>query len=362
MLQTDIGTVPVLPVRRRDPAGVTGDAVASAVDFSRIAAENLVSFVIVGSRQAEADLAELRSVSAFAAANFLYYELIVIASGIDADWLAHLRQAGAGEANTRIITVAAPMNFEESVAVALHQTIGDYIVIAASGEVGTDDLARLVATVGQGRHDLVKATYRIAAVPLFERSAAWLAKGVIRMATGYKVQKFQARAVALSRNGATRIQASGTMQKFFRILDVSGSVSQALIAVDRSRPRTLFVELSEKLRLTTELVSRSSARLIRALAVICMVLSVTSLAATGFSFLVWMFKSHVAPGWTSLAMISSFLFAANFGVLSSICLGILLLIRRGEPDISEVPVTELSGGDLFLRDARLNVKTGDTEG
>lgn len=92
-----------------------------------------------------------------------------------------------------------------------------------------------------------------------------------------------------------------------------------------------------------------------------MILSVTSLGATVFSLLVWLVKSDVAPGWTSLTMISSFLFAANFGVLSAICLGILLLIRRSEPDDRDSSVTEISGGDLFLRDERLNVETGESD-
>jgi len=272
-----------------------------------------------------------------------------------------MRQVSAREPNVRIVTVDTRLNFEELVAIVLRQAIGDHIVAVLPGEIGRADLLRMVTLMAQGQYDVVRAVFPVAEIPLVERVFAWLIQALIRLATGYRIQGFQARAFALSRNAVSRLQTSSTTLKFFRILDLTGAVSQTAITIDRPRRRNLFADIVDRFRLATELVSRSSARLIRTLAVTCMILSVTSLGATVFSLLVWLVKSDVAPGWTSLTMISSFLFAANFGVLSAICLGILLLIRRSEPDDRDSSVTEISGGDLFLRDERLNVETGESD-
>ncbi len=61
-----------------------------------------------------------------------------------------------------------------------------------------------------------------------------------------------------------------------------------------------------------------------------------------------------------LVMLFSTLFAANFGVLGAICLGILQLIRQGGHGEADIFASEVSGGDLVFKDGRLNVET-DTD-
>ena len=58
-------------------------------------------------------------------------------------------------------------------------------------------------------------------------------------------------------------------------------------------------------------------------------------------------------------MLFSSLFAANFGVLGALCLGILQLIRQAAPDEADVFSQEISGGDLIFRDDQLNVETDE---
>ena len=68
-----------------------------------------------------------------------------------------------------------------------------------------------------------------------------------------------------------------------------------------------------------------------------------------------------APGWTSLSIVLSLLFSANFGVMAAICLGLLQIIRQSTPDPVELFTTELSGGDLFQRGDRLNVEGAEED-
>ena len=67
----------------------------------------------------------------------------------------------------------------------------------------------------------------------------------------------------------------------------------------------------------------------------------------------------VAPGWTSLAVLIMGVFAANFGVLGAICIGLFQLLRQGRADPSDPYTTEISGGDFRRSERQINVETAD---
>ncbi len=103
-------------------------------------------------------------------------------------------------------------------------------------------------------------------------------------------------------------------------------------------------------------ISSSAGRLVQWLALVCAALSVGSMIFAGGAFITWLVLDDIATGWTSLSIVLSLLFSANFGVMAAICLGLLQIIRQSTPDPVELFATELSGGDLFLRSNRLNVE------
>lgn len=346
------------PAKASDAAPSIG---ARMSDRSRLSRENLLSFIIVSARDTALDIAEIEAISRFAEDRFDYYELLVVASAPPKDWQDRMRDLATGIPNARIITIDTAMCYEELAMVALRHAIGDYIVSLHPGEIGVSEVERIIEQLSSGEHDLVKAVHAPGAVPASERLAATLVGWAIRIATGQKIQSFQARAFALSRTAVSRLVNMGGALKFFRILDLSGHFPQAEVVVAGPRRRRFLDALSEKIHLAADLVSLSASRLIRTLAFICFALSVASMMVTLGSFLIWVFKSDVAPGWTSLTMVSSLLFAANFGVLAAVCLGLYQLIHQNEPDALDLMTTELSGGDFFHRESRLNVETGEGE-
>lgn len=345
---------PLPPARQADspeqelPAALSGDA-------QRLGRENLMSLLVIATGNAARDLDDIAALSAFAEAAFEYYELVVAAAAPAADWIAAMREAGSTLPNLRIITIDTAMSFEDAAPELLHHTIGDFVVCLQPGEISIAEFTAMVNRLADGSADLVRAVFPESAVPRGERWAAALIAAIVGLTTGQRLLGFQARAFALSRSAISRLLTLGGALRFFRLIDVSAYAAQSEVVIATPRRRNLFGALSEKMRLTADLISMSAGRLIRTFAFLCLGLSLLSVGVCAGSFVVWLVKADVAPGWTSLTMIFSTLFAANFGVLAAICLGLNQLVARDGRGRVDLVTSEISGGDFYSRDDRLNV-------
>ena len=336
------------------------EQIAPELHNSPLSRENLISFTIVSSQNINLDLSMLQEVSDYAKSRLDYYEIIVIAAAPVPGWLVALQEAGRTIPNIRILALDAQHAYEDICAIALNYAIGDYIFSIYPGEISIADLDRITRLIATGQYDAVKATYTIKKLHLSRRAAETIVGWFIRVATGKRMEQFPARAFALNRTALSRLAADGGLQKFFRILDMSTLFSQTRITVDQPPRRGLLTAFQEKIRLTAELVSLSATRLILTLALICFTLSILSIFGMVVAIVVKLSLQSVAPGWTSLWVLFSGLFAANFGVLAAICLGLLQLLRQGRDTGADQFAAEISGGDFFHRDEGLNVESGET--
>jgi len=330
-------------------------------DLTPAQQEILVSFIVVGTGNPEQDADQARSLAGFACANVDYFEILVLSSAPASNWRETMLRLGTELPNTRVISIDTPMEYEELASVATGHAIGDYIVSVQAGEIEISDIDLILKRLSSGQSDIVKAVHVLENTSLFERFFAQTTEWIIRVITGRRIQGFQARAFGLSRTAVSRITSLDRAGRLFRILDLSGYLKQESVTVAAPPKRRFFGRLSEKARLASELLSLSATRLIRGFAFACFSLSMLSLAVTFMSVLIWMVKTDIAQGWTSQVVIFSVLFAANFGVLAAMCLGIYQLLRSNEPNTLDVVTTELSGGDFFQQDSRLNVETSDRQ-
>lgn len=323
--------------------------------------ENLLSLVVVASNRPELDQSEIRTLADWAAARFTYYEILIIGAAPPRGWRQAMQELGAQIPNLRVITLQNALSYEECQIAALDHAIGDYLISLYPREIDMNDLERVVIALADGRNDIIKTIHRARGHSWLERVFANFAGLIVRASTGHRIEAFQARAMAVSRTAITRMQSLGGSLRFFRILDVSDQIATGRVEIDRAPRRRAWTALFAKMRLVADLISISAARLIRTLAFTCFLLALASFAATGLAFLTWFFMSDIAPGWTSLAMLFSFLFGANFSVLAAICVGLLQLIRNVEPDATALFASELSGGDFFNPDEALNVQSDKVE-
>ena len=166
----------------------------------------------------------------------------------------------------------------------------------------------------------------------------------------------------MSRSAISRLLNVGDASRFFHFLDWSGLIEEAHLHLETPPPRRVLSRFGAKARMVAELVSCSAERLVRSLALLCFILSLVSMTVVISAFVVWLYKTDIAPGWTSLTMVFASLFAANFAVFSVVCLGLLQLIRRGSPTTLNTVTSELSSGDFFRKDNRINVEIDEEKG
>ena len=338
------------------PKGTT----AHSEDLLRMQRENLVSFIVLGTGDPSIDVASAAEIETFAAENFIYFELLILSSSPTVEWRNEFRIFGSKTRSTRVIAIDTIMTYEELASTAMDHAIGDYIISVHPGEITITDLQKIVEYLGSGYCDLVKTAHNSSETGFIERFFATVTSWLAKVLTGKRIQWYQARAYGLSRTAASRITALHGTGKLFRILDLSGFLQQKTIMIETPLQRQLFGQVGEKIRLAFELLSLSAARLIRILALICLSLALLCVFVMFTSILIWVFKTYIAQGWTSLVVILSLLFAANFGVLAAACLGLHQLLRSNEPDFIRTVTTELSGGELYPQDCQLNVETSET--
>jgi hypothetical protein len=325
-------------------------------ELGRLKKENLVSFVVIASNDAATDIKQVTAMSEFSQGSFDYYELLVVASSPGKEWLRRFRQFGSHVPQLRIISIEAALGFDELTAAALRFAIGDLIVCVHPGEIEPGDVEQMMRLCARGDCDLVKAFHPTRAQPMADQLLAAVVRRFLRLSTGREVQPFQARGFAMTRTALTRLQGMADVIRYFRIVDLSGSMLEGSIELRGPSRRGLLTGVGDRFRTASALISSSAARLVLWLAVVCAVLSLSAIGFALMALLLWIVLDDIVRGWTSLAMVLSLLFAANFGVMATICLGLLHIIRQSTPDPIELFATEWSGGDLFSRGDRLNVE------
>lgn len=345
-----------IPLEVAPVAHAEGTVSVLSADARRMAQENLITILVMSSGDSAQDLEEIAALSEFAESSFDYYELIVAAMMPGADWTRAMRETGTRFPSFRVIVIDRPLSFEEATPELLENTIGDYVLCLQPGEIDLDEFRALVERLATGDVDLVRAVHARSKVPVAERGVAALMGGLIHLTTGHRLLGFQARAFGVTRTAVTRLLTVGGTLRFFRLVDAKGHVIDAEVDIATPRRRRLFAAMSEKLRVSADLISLSARRLIRSFAFAALSLSLLSLLVCAGSFAIWLVKPDVAPGWTSLTMLFSLLFAANFGVLSAMCLGLNLMLTNRESQKLDLVTTDISGGDFYRKSSRLNVE------
>lgn len=328
-------------------------------ELERLSRENLVSLILVTSGQAEADAEEARILSGYADASFDYYEIVIVAAAPERAWVDEIRDVAQDLRQVRVVILDSRMSYEELAISALHHAIGDVIVCVYPGEIAAGEISDLLAELATGEYEVVKFVHDTRHVPWISRLGARLAGALIAAMTGKRLMPFQARAFGMTRTAVTRLLGIGGALKYFRIVDLQGRISESRILLARSPKRSFHNAVGVKARLVAELISLSAERLVITLALLCVLLSLGSLIFMFVAVLIKYVMENVAPGWTSLAVLFSAFAAANFGVLATICLGILQIIRQSRPADGGGFATEVSGGDLFRRPERGNVEFSD---
>lgn len=321
--------------------------------------EILVSFVLVSNGEARTDLDAVKRVSAYAGARFDFYELILLAAAPGRDWLETVRAEAVDIDNIRVIVLEEKQHYDDAVYSALQLSIGDVVICdetAASTAKVFDDLLESCLVDG---NELVKTVASGTRRFSPERIVLRLVRFGLYAFVGRRIETDILRAFCVNRAAATRISESNDALRYFRLLNLSDQFREDRVAVEGTSRGSRLDGILRKSQISAFLVSAAASRILSGIAVLSLLLCLLSFAYTIYAVLIWLFLDSVSQGWTSLSLVLSVLFAANFGVLAAICLGVLEMLRSSRAQKPPALMQEINNADLFAQAKNLNIEIAE---
>ena len=285
--------------------------------------ENLISFVLVSSSSAKRDLAALRLVSNYAANRFDFFEILILAAAPGGRWLDEIKRGCGNVTNLRCIVFEDRQEYDELVFQGLAMSIGDIVYCDSSITVSEASMTALLAECLDGGFDVVKSVGKNGGSLTPGNLAMKLIRISLRAFLGRQIETDVQRAVCLTRSAAARIGDGEGANRYFRLISLADQFKESHVT---------------------------------GTAVFTLALCLLSLSYTVYSLIVWLVLDSVSEGWTSLSLVLSVLFAANFGVLAAVAIGILHVLRNTRHRAGPLPALEINNADLFAHATNFNVE------
>ena len=318
--------------------------------------ENLISFVLVSSSSAKRDLAALRLVSDYAANRFDFFEILILAAAPGGRWLDEIKRGCGNVTNLRCIVFEDRQEYDELVFQGLAMSIGDIVYCDSTITVSEASMTALLAECLDGGFDVVKSVGKNGGSLTPGNLAMKLIRISLRAFLGRQIETDVQRAVCLTRSAAARIGDGEGANRYFRLISLADQFKESHVTGTWAKPRTRFDGFARKVQIAAFLVSTAAPRLLAGTAVFTLALCLLSLSYTVYSLIVWLVLDSVSEGWTSLSLVLSVLFAANFGVLAAVAIGILHVLRNTRHRAGPLPALEINNADLFAHATNFNVE------
>lgn len=323
-------------------------------------AECLVSCLLISEGSAAQDLRALNSVATHVQERFAFFELLLLAAAPGPTWLETVRRDGTAIPNLRVIVFEQRQHYDELVFQGLALSIGDIVLCDSTRSANNAIFDRLFEScMGQG-FEIVKAvsnaTRRLAPARLALKVIQWGLYAFL----GRRIETAVLKAICVNRAAASRIVESGDAYQYFRLLTLGDQFRETHIVVDGYAASAPLDGIVRKAQISAFLVSTAATRILVGIAISSLMLCLLSLCYMVYAMLIWLFLENVSEGWTSLSLVLSVLFAANFGVMSAMSVGILQVLRNSQKGAARTaPVLEISNADLFAQANNLNVEIAD---
>jgi polyisoprenyl-phosphate glycosyltransferase len=306
------------------------------------------------------DLTIIKDISRLSETLAVYFtdvETVLVANGVPPEWVVDLARIVETVPDCTVIFLNDEVHDDIARLLGIDHAISDYILFCTPLSSEIDALPKMLAAVAEG-HDLAigDANYGIAV----ERGAGsalmfWMFRTIYRLMSGWTYErdppKFRlfgraaALYIALRSDGEVRIRARSLGQGF----------SVATIDVPAGPKMTGRAPFKKSVSKSLRLILTGSTFPLRATSYFGMLGGVGSLLYGIYIVFIYLFKTDVAPGWTTLSIqLASmmFLFSIQFVFLSEY----LIQILNAAPAASRrhLVARELRGS-LSRRSARLNI-------
>ncbi len=332
---------------------------AKASDIFIAQKENLVSFILISEGNATEDISALKMVSDYIVRKFEFAEILLLAAAPGAAWLRKIKENVSGVENLRCIVFQNRHQYDELIYQGLSLSIGDIIYCDATQSVSIQSIETLLDECLNGNFEIVKSVSPVTKGYFPSRMILKCIQLSLFAFLGRQIETDVLRALCLSRSAAARITEGGGIFRYFRLVTLSDQFREARISTSEDHDLRRLDALRRKTQIVAYLVSTAAPRLLVGVALFTMVLCLFSLSYTIYALFVWVLLDDVSAGWTSLSLVLSVLFAANFGVLAAMSIGMLRLLRSSQSRVGETPALEINNSDLFAQASNLNIEIVD---
>ena len=315
----------------------------------------LVSIIVPSDRNASRIPAYLTQLSSFLAAEYEYYEIVIVDNASDENEFSALKQAIKSIHSVKLIRLATRNKRDALIVAGLNNVIGDYVVVSDPNDAPIETISKTVTALQAGSHAVIGVADGLTP-PLTTRIGksffAWFVTKIGRI----PVAAPSGRVRGLTRYGVNAILSLNTLASIDVCARQVGLSSTTLRykAVDPSDSHA-YPSLRDYISSALTASIENSPHPMR-------VVSMTILAAAGFSILyivyvllVLIYKKHVTEGWVTLSLQSSLQFLLLTIVLMALCeyIGRVLNRVHGKPTYHVSAIDE-SFVDID-RDGRVNV-------
>lgn len=279
---------------------------------------------------------------------FAFFEIMLLVPAKDDDAVSLIGSLTEKGCQTRLLALGSLIGFDDASLRGYHQCIGDVVVMAAAEELAFLDLDFLIAPILGGarlvRMRRPKNTYQ-----------GWLSGRIVRAVTGFKVDTRFYRTMAINRKLLSELLASPDSLTLFRFT-AANIPGYDVVVLDRPMLREGFRGFVRRVDLVARLVMAAAPRLLRQIGVVCALLSVGALVALCYALAIWLFRSDVIEGWTSVTSLIAIWMSVQMAAMAMLCLGLSRLLDRNAAQARFHVMDEMSSGDIFQHPGLLNVE------
>ena len=307
------------------------------------AADLFVSVVAPLHDDADIAAAFVDEVVAVLRQHYLHYELILVDDGSTDDTVRVVDQLLARHEAVRLIRLSRHFGTEIAISAGLDSAIGDFVGVMLPE---TDPPALLPAMVEQSRQGAgvvfgirrdrkgERALLRLATAAFY-----WLCNRVLDLHLPRNSTHFR----VLSRQAVNAVVRIRDRNRYLRTLSAFVGYSNQSLVYDtvrrRARPRTK--SLAAGLRLALGIIVANSLQPLYLAAMVGLAAVLASALFLVYAVAIYLFKPHVAEGWTTQALVA----AAMFGSISLICTILAAYLARLLDENQDRPL-------YFVRDER----------
>lgn len=284
------------------------------------------------------------------------FELVVVNNGAPVSSLAALRTFTSKRINTHVYTLQQPVDYVVARLAGLENALGDWIAFVELGIDPPEMLGTLLQAAFDG-HDVVFARNETKAEEhsIGERLLSPLYHRLFGFFHGFDLQHEAPAFRLISRTVANAVAQNDFPLVALDLIPAQGGYRTQMLEHRYDRPTNRDAPLPEKVRERWRAIIGISGTPLRFANLICAFGAFANLVYSAYVIFIYLFKSDVAPGWTTLSLQVSGMFFLISLVLWLLSEYLLLMFDHA----ARRNVYRIAGefsSNIQTRHARLNVE------